>query len=30
VNKIISNYNINVADQHLKTRDNLGYVVMDI
>lgn len=30
INKIISNQNINIAGQYLKTRENLGYVVMNI
>jgi len=30
INKIVSNYGINIAGQYLKTKDNLGYVVTDI
>ena len=30
INKIISNYNINIKGQYLKTNENIGYVITDI
>ena len=30
INKIISNYDINIKGQYLKTIENIGYVITDI
>ena len=30
INKIISNYDINIKGQYLKTKENIGYVITDI
>lgn len=30
INRIFSDHHINIAAQYLQTRDNLGYVVVDI
>jgi D-3-phosphoglycerate dehydrogenase / 2-oxoglutarate reductase len=30
INQVISHYGINISGQHLKTKDNFGYVVTDI
>jgi len=30
INKIISNYNINIKGQYLKTNEDIGYVITDI
>ena len=30
INKIISEYDINIKGQYLKTKENIGYVITDI
>ena len=30
INKIISDYDINIKGQYLKTKENIGYVITDI